>query len=289
MNDRMILLNKNQYEKILIQLKSVPFNTLFARAVLESKVFGKVFVDNINKPKSIFIAHEYGMSLLFGDTENLEFNLELKKYLLNENKDRSNYEWLQVYPEKWNDKLKELLNDKIINYSKLLDNYSKSEADILTEKYRENHIIQWGRVNFIYKDIDKAIFSKSEYEIKLIDSEIYDRIEGSVIPKFFWKSKELFLSVGIGYALMNGDDIVSIAFSSCKFDNVLEIGVETSEKYRNMGFAKHVCQELLSYCKKNNYSPIWACRLENTGSYLLAKSLGFEEVITLPYYELIKI
>ncbi len=289
MNDGMILLNNNQYEKILIQLKNVPFNTLFARAVLESKVFGKVFVDNINKPKSIFIAHEYGMSLLFGDTENLEFNLALKKYLLNENKDRSNYEWLQVYPEKWNDKLKELLNDKIINYSKLLDNYSKSEADILTEKYRENHIIQWGRVNFIYKYIDKAIFSKSEYEIKLIDSEIYDRIEGSVIPKFFWKSKELFLSEGIGYALMNGDDIVSIAFSSCKFDNVLEIGVETSEKYRNMGFANHVCQELLSYCKKNNYSPIWACRLENTGSYLLAKSLGFEDVITLPYYELIKI
>lgn len=288
MKDGMILVNENQYEKILVQLKNIPFNTLFARAVLESKVLGKVFVDNINEPKSVYIAHEYGMSLLFGDTENLEFNLNLKKYLLNKNKDRINYEWLQVYPEKWNDKLKELLNDNIIKYSKLLDNYSKSEADTLTEKYRENHIIQWGRVNFIYKEIDKAIFSKSEHKIKLIDSEIYDRIEGSVIPKFFWKSKELFLSEGIGYALMNGDDIVSIAFSSCKFEDVLEIGVETSEKYRNMGFAKYVCQELLSYCQKNNYSPIWACRLENTGSYLLAKNLGFEEAITLPYYELIK-
>jgi len=288
MNDGMILVNKNQYEKILIQLKSIPFNTLFARAVLELKVSGKVFVDNINEPKSIFIAHEYGMSLLFGDTENLEFNLKLKKYLLNENNDRVKHEWLQVYPEKWNDKLKELLNDNIINYSKLLDEYSKSEADILIEKYRENYIIQCGRVNFVYKEIDKAIFFKSEYEIKLIDSEIYDRIEGSVIPKFFWKSKELFLTEGIGYALMNGDDIVSIAFSSCKFDNMLEIGIETSEKYRNMGFAKHVCQELLSYCQKNNYSPIWACRFENTGSYLLAKSLGFEEIITLPYYEAVR-
>ncbi len=288
MKDGMILVNENQYEEILVQLKSIPFNTLFARAVLELKVFGKVFVDNINEPKSIYIAHEYGMSLLFGDTENLEFNLNLKEYLLNKNKYRTKYELLQVYPEKWNDKLKELLNDNIIKYSKLLDNYSKSKADTLIEKYKENHIVQWGRVNFVYKEIDKAIFPKSEYKIKLIDSEIYDRIEGSVIPKFFWKSKELFLSEGIGYALMNGDDIVSIAFSSCKFENVLEIGVETSEKYRKMGFAKYVCQELLSYCQKNNYSPIWACKLENTGSYLLAKSLGFEEAIILPYYELIK-
>lgn len=288
MKDGMMLANKNQYEKISILLKALPFNTLFARAVLESKALGKVFVDDINNPNSIFIAHDYGMSLLFGDTESAKLNLDLKKYLLNENKDRVKYEFLQVYPEKWNDKLKEILNDKIIDYSKLTSNCSKSEADILIEKYKKDNIIQWNRVNFVYKGIDKSIFSKSTYKLKLIDPEIYDRIEGSVIPKFFWKSKELFLSEGIGYALMNENDVISIAFSSCIFDNSLEIGIETSEKYRNMGLAKYACIELISYCQKNNYTPIWACRLENTGSYLLAKSLGFEEAITLPYYELIK-
>ncbi len=287
MKNGMKLVNENQYEKILEQLKNIPFNTFFARAVLDLKACGKIFVDNINEPKSIYIAHDYGMSLLFGDTDNIEFNLDLKEYLLNEFKNRISYEFLQVYPEKWSNKLEELLKDNLIKYSKLLDNYSKSEADTLVEKYKENHIIQWGRVNFIYKEIDKVVFPKSEYKIKLIDSEIYDRIEGTVIPKFFWKSKELFLSNGIGYALMNGDDIVSIAFSSWKYEDVLEIGVETSQKYRKKGFAKYVCKELLSYCQKNNLSPIWACRLENTGSYLLAKSLGFDEVITLPYYELI--
>lgn len=39
---------------------------------------------------------------------------------------------------------------------------------------------------------------------------------------------------------------------------------------------------------KNNYSPIWPCRKENTGSYMLAKSLGFKEALILPYYELVK-
>jgi L-amino acid N-acyltransferase YncA len=86
---------------------------------------------------------------------------------------------------------------------------------------------------------------------------------------------------------MKDNNIVSIAFSSCIFENQLEIGVETSKDYRGKGFAKYVCNTMLNYCITNNFEPIWACRKENVGSYNLAKSLGFEECVTLPYYELI--
>lgn len=284
----MKLIEEDKYGKILEQLYEVPYNTLFARAVLELKSHGRVLVDNMDEPKTIFIAHSYGMSLLFGDTENLEFNTSLGDYMLNTNGDRLKYEWMQVYPEKWNDKLREILNEKIINYSKIASEYSQTELDNLINKDRKNHVIQWRRVNFKYKNINTVINVESEYNIKLIDSDIYDRLEGSVIPKYFWKSKEGFLSDGVGYVLMNGNDIVSIAFSSCKFENELEIGVETSENYRGMGFAKHVCRAMLTYCKLNGYFPIWACKKENIGSYRLAKGLGFEESLVLPYYELVK-
>lgn len=282
------LLEEDKYEKILDQLYEIPYNTLFARAVLESKVSGRVFVDNKDEPKTVFIAHPYGMSLLFGDTENLEFNSSLADYILNINGERHKYEWLQVYPENWNDKLKEMLNEKIIDYSKISDEYSQKELDMFIEKSRKSHVIKWRRVNFEYKSSNKIINIESPYSIKLIDSDIYDKIEGAVIPKYFWNSKEDFLSNGIGYALIKGNDIVSIAFSSVKTKNELEIGVETSENCRGMGFAKHVCRKLLSYCQKNQYSPAWACKKENLGSYKLAKSLGFEESLILPYYELIK-
>jgi RimJ/RimL family protein N-acetyltransferase len=86
---------------------------------------------------------------------------------------------------------------------------------------------------------------------------------------------------------MNGDEVASIAFSSCMFIGQLEIGVETVEKFRGMGYAKQVCQELISFCIENSYTPIWACRKENVGSFNLAKSLGFEEELVLPYYELV--
>lgn len=288
MENGMILIKEDKYGKILDQLYEVPFNTLFARAVLESKSHGRVFVDNNEEPTTVFIAHSYGMSILFGDTENLEFNTSLVDYILNVNGDRLKYEWLQVYSEKWNDKLREILNEKIINYSKIAHDYSQTELDDFIEENRKSNIIQWGRVNFNYGNINKIISSASAYNIKVIDSDIYDQIEGTVIPKYFWKSKEGFLSDGIGYVLMNGKDIVSIAFSSCKFGNELEIGVETSEKYMGMGFAKQICSVMLAYCQKNNYFPIWACRKENIGSYRLAKSLGFEESLIIPYYELVK-
>lgn len=35
---------------------------------------------------------------------------------------------------------------------------------------------------------------------------------------------------------------------------------------------------------ENNHVPIWACRLGNIGSYLLAKQLGFEPLRYLPFY-----
>lgn len=280
------LIKKDKY-KIIKQLSEIPYNTLFARSVLESKANGKVFVDNKDEPKTVLIAHSYGMSLLLGDTENLEFNASLADYMLNINGDRLKSEWLQVYPEKWNIKLGEILNEKIINCSKIAGDYTQQELDISIDKYRKSHIIQWGRVNFEYKGVNNNVNIASKYNIKLIDSNIYERLEGSVIPKYFWNSKENFLLDGIGYVIMNGNDIVSIAFSSCKLKNELEIGVETAENYRGMGFAKQVCQELLSYCQKNKYIPIWACKKENLGSYRLAKSLGFEESLILPYYELV--
>lgn len=33
-------------------------------------------------------------------------------------------------------------------------------------------------------------------------------------------------------------------------------------------------------------SPVWACRMQNRGSYNLARSPGFEPALEIPYYRL---
>jgi hypothetical protein len=44
----MILLDKNHYDKVIIPLQSVSINKLFARAVAEKRIEGKIYVEPIS-------------------------------------------------------------------------------------------------------------------------------------------------------------------------------------------------------------------------------------------------
>ena len=109
---------------------------------------------------------------------------------------------------------------------------------------------------------------------------------GSVIPKSFWDSPHDFKQKGVGFGLYYDGKLVSTAFSSFRFPGKLELGIETAEEFKGMGFGEMVCKALIEYCIEKNLEPVWACRLENTGSYRLAKKLGFVPCRELPYYKL---
>lgn len=104
----MILLETKDYYKVANSITTVEINTLFARAVIEQKVQGKIYVDNLESPQTFYIQHPYGMSLLFGKSDNEKFNQRLKNYVLNINGERSHDEWMQTYPDDWNIVLRSL-------------------------------------------------------------------------------------------------------------------------------------------------------------------------------------
>ena len=60
----MIELEIKDYSKAVEALKKVQINNLFARAVVENHVSGKVYVDNPDNPTTFYVVHPYGMSLL---------------------------------------------------------------------------------------------------------------------------------------------------------------------------------------------------------------------------------
>ena len=70
----MVLLDKSDYGKVLQPLKKVTINNLFARAVIEQTVSGKIYVDDPINPKTFYVVHPYGMTLLFGESNNEKFN-----------------------------------------------------------------------------------------------------------------------------------------------------------------------------------------------------------------------
>lgn len=138
------------------------------------------------------------------------------------------------------------------------------------------------RVNFKFQRKEHPFNLPSDFHLVKIDEHLYERINGSVVPKAFWNTGPDFISKGVGYTLLEGDEIVSTCFTSFIVDNKYELGVETTEKYRGKGYALFPCMALIQDCLSQGFEPIWACRKDNIGSYKLAEKLGF---IPLSYHQ----
>jgi len=274
----MIKLEKSEYHKVRAPLREVGINHLFAIAVAEGHISGTIYVDNAENPRSFYVTHPYGMSLLFGETTNKEFNSWLLGHALNIFKTRDRYEWLQVFPDTWN----KLIATQWANYLvKSKDNVDNA----INNKIEENT-----RVNFKFNKTSYLDFKHkhplTDLKTFRTDRQMFENMQGSVIPVHFWDNANDFYNRAIAFSVLDGSEVASTAFSAFVVGNQLEIGIETSDGFRGKGYAINTCLALIDYCLEHDYEPIWACKLENTASYLLAQKLGFEPTIYWPFYRL---
>lgn len=273
----MKLLYKSQYHLVSEPLSQLPINQLFARAVVEGHVSGKIYVDNTEHPTTFLVAHPYGMSLLFGNENNESFNEDFVRYALNESKQRQRTEWLQAYPATWNEKLSVLLRDKMVKEE------DRTAGD--TGKIELST-----RVNFTFnrqKYLEfKNEFGQNNYQIVRTDKHLFEEMRGTVVPKYFWNNANDFYQNAVGFSLLYNGQIASTAFSAFIIDQKLELGIESVAHFRGKQFAIHTCLALIDYCLQNGYEPVWACRLQNTNSFQLAQKIGFEPSLYLPFYKL---
>jgi len=276
----MILLDPKNYYKLTEPLKTVEINHLFAQTVIEQKMDGEIYLDDLEHPSTFYVKHRYGMALLFGKSDNERFNRSLVKYLLNEEGKRVAGEWLQVFPKDWNVRLDELLGEKIQEFS---------EPMVKTNPENNTKIICSTRVNFQFnrgKYTPTKLNEASTFRLVQTDANLYDQIKGTVVPDCFWRNGKEFAETGTGFTLMLGAEPVSTAFTSFVHEPKLELGIETKKKFQGKRLALYTCSALIDYCLENNFEPVWSCRLENTGSFGLAQKLGFEPVRNIPYYQL---
>ncbi|MDF1549832.1 MAG: GNAT family N-acetyltransferase, partial [Bacteroidales bacterium] len=245
-------------------------------------VEGKVYADSLTEPKSFYILHSYGMSLLFGAENNNTFNEKLCNYLLNKEKKRTMSEWLQMHPYSWNTKLEQLIGADILKKKDLntfIDGTSTSKKII--ENTRVNFKFIKDRYQLFRDKIDLA-----SYKIVRTDIDLYHQMDGSVVPKSFWKNAEQFDKQGVGFSLLFENKLASTAYSAFIHGKQLEIGIETSQEFQGRGLAAVACSAIIDYCLTSNMEPVWSCRLENMASFKLAQKLGFEPVEYRPYYEI---
>ncbi len=257
----MIILPPQHYHKLRKLVDEVDFNNLFAIAVIDRVVSGEIYVDEIDDPRTYYIVHRYGMSLLGGVHTNEKFNSRFYDHVINKHKSRTAVEWMQVFPDEWNGVLK------------------WPELELNT------------RVNFIfdenaYRSFRDNMISDNSIRVERMDESLFEQMDGAVTPKVFWDSFEDFDKKGIGFCLFYNNELAATSFSSFLAPGKLEIGIETVPKFRAKGLAEKVCAVLIDYCLEHNLEPVWACRLENKGSYMLARKLGFIAVKEMAYYKI---
>ncbi|MHB8138067.1 MAG: GNAT family N-acetyltransferase [Smithellaceae bacterium] len=275
----MKLLPRNDYILAIPRLKEVTFNNLFARAVVEQHVDGKVYTDNLVHPKAFYVIHPYGMSLLYGNVSDDFFQSAVKDHLLGCN-GRKKDEWLQVFPSDLEDRIDNILGNKMRIFDSAQDQDNSGSV-----------VVKHQRVNFKFNHRKFGQFRKkvnlNDYSFCNVDKNLFNETNGSVVPNNFWNNASEFLKQGVGISLMVGGQAVAVAFSAFMHDDMLELGMETKSASRKRGFASIVTAKLVEYCIEKGLEPVWSCRRGNQGSYNLAIKLGFEPTVYLPYYELL--
>jgi RimJ/RimL family protein N-acetyltransferase len=188
---------------------------------------------------------------------------------------------MQVYPEDWSARLLTSLGNQ------LLTKKQKNEGRIPESGFVK--VEEQTRVNFKF---DPNIYNEFRKSNQVCDTEIFrtqedefQNMPGTVVPMYFWQNASQFLNDGVGFSLRFNGELACTAFSAFIDNGQLELGIESAAQFRGKGFAMHTCAALIDYCLENGYEPVWSCRLENTGSYLLAQKLGFVPVHYHPFYK----
>ena len=102
--------------------------------------------------------------------------------------------------------------------------------------------------------------------------------------KVSWASLDDFLAHGLGFAVLDGDQIASLCFSVFASREKVEIEVHTHENYRRQGLAAIAASALIEACLQQGIQPNWECFWDNQPSAALAQQLGFTPLPDYPVY-----
>ena len=115
------------------------------------------------------------------------------------------------------------------------------------------------------------------YELKEIDKDVYDLCLTDPLTEDFvssFESKEKYLEIGRGMVIMKSGRIVAGASSFARYNEGIEIEVDTVEEERRKRLATVASAALILRCLDEGLYPSWDA--QNMNSVHLAEKLGYE-------------
>ena len=115
------------------------------------------------------------------------------------------------------------------------------------------------------------------YELAKINAELYDKCLLSPTTVDFvstFDSKEHFLKMGRGAVILKNGEIAAGASSYSRYNEGIEIEVDTVQPERRKHLATAACSALILSCLEEGLYPSWDA--QNMASVRLAEKLGYE-------------
>jgi len=218
------------------------------------KVMGKIYVTDLEKPKSA-LAFVGCFAFYSGVPDKELVRHKLDGFVI-----------MTPQNEKWADCIEDCFPDakKVSRYAIKKD--TKFDKDLL------------------HKLMDKL---PEGYELKDIDGSIYDMCPSDPVTRDFvssFESKEKYLDIGRGVVVIKSGRIVAGASSFARYNEGIEIEVDTATEERRKGLATVASAALILRCLEEGLYPSWDA--QNKNSLHLAEKLGYEFDHEYTVYEL---
>lgn len=116
----------------------------------------------------------------------------------------------------------------------------------------------------------------NDYRLVQLNEELYHMCNSLAWSKDFvynFRTAEEFVTKGIGYLILKGDEIVAGATSYSLYDEGIEVQIETHKNYRKQGLATVVGAKLILECQRKGMYPSWDAA--NMISVRLAEKFGY--------------
>ncbi|UCH32356.1 MAG: GNAT family N-acetyltransferase [Candidatus Bathyarchaeota archaeon] len=239
---------------------------LALRATIEHNNPGRIFVDNVDNPRTA-LALTVGGYFLAGDCNDQEINETLRSFLAGQIftgqvfVKSSKSMFLTLHPKAWEAKLPDLI----------------PTHDIIGRK-RYHYVCN--KVRFDWRNnIPKGYRVRRIDRIMLDDSRIIfpDSIRTRMNIGEQWGTVENFLEKGVSFCALCGHEVVSWCAPDCMADRQIEVGIVTHPEHRRRGLAAVSVAATAEYCLNHGFSTVgWHCNELNIGSWKTAEKVGFD-------------
>ncbi len=252
-------LNEQKYSNVRALFKEFE-HQLTINAVIDTTLEGKIYVDNIDSPRSAYMITPEGQ-MIAGNSENDEFNCELKKLI-------PFNAYLQFMDKKWKDKLPSIWDNKYV-WEESRTYMTIQPSDFETCNWSE--LLEEG---YTAEKVDKNFLKRP---LKNMDS-VLTRVEE-------WGSIEKFENLAYGFCIVYKDSIVARCISDNVYLDRTECGIWTDRHHRGKGLARIIVSIAVEHCFNNGLKEVgWHCLSNNIGSIKTANKVGFKEKLIYSAY-----